>query len=336
MPAPNVIFMGSDEFSVPVLEACRTGAGVVAVCTSPDRRSGRGRKRLTRSPVARAADAAGLPVWQPERLDNEFVEAARRLAPDLIIVAAYGLILPSSLLEVPRLDAVNVHASLLPRHRGAAPVAAAILAGDDQTGVTIIRLRPRLDAGEIICYGTDRRAARRATRIGEHETAGELKARLATMGAELLAECLPDLAAGSVTCEDQDESKATYAPMLSKNDGRIDWGRPADDVVRHVRAMTPWPGAFTELRQPGREPLRLIVLSARRAGAAFAADDLPAGQPAILEDGRLTVAAADGPVELRRVKPAGRGDMDARDFTRGHPVFRDGPGRIGETSFAGA
>lgn len=320
--------MGSDDFSVPSLEACLNETEVAAVYTRADRRAGRGRRRLAASPVKRTAAEHGLRIEQPEAFDNRRCEQLRELGPDLLVVAAYGLILPAAALEAARLDSINVHASLLPRHRGAAPIAAAIRAGDDETGVTIMKLRPRLDAGELICLGGGRPAQARV-RIRDDETAGELTGRLAALGGRLLAEVIAAYAEGSVTYEPQDDREATYAPMLSKADGRIDWTRSADRIVRHVRAMTPWPGAFGHLLLPGEPPRRVVVLEARTAEPC-------SGRPGTVQiaDGALVVRAAEGSVEIVRLKPAGRKAMDADAFVRGCQPLRDGEGQDGECRFA--
>ena len=325
--------MGSDNFSVPSLRACLTCADVIAVYTQPDRRSGRGRKQLQPSPVKQVATEHRLHVEQPETFDNQCVETLRGFEADLIVVAAYGQLLPRGALKAARLGTVNVHASLLPRHRGAAPVAAAILAGDTDAGVTVMKVRPKLDAGEIVCCGERRRRAQKATPIREDETAGQLTARLAALGAELLAEVLRAFADGSVTYESQDDAQATVAPKLRKPDARIDWSRPADRIARHVRAMTPWPGAYTELHAPGLEPIRITVLEARITDAGGGAGP---GRLAVPGGSRLVVSTGEGHVELIRLKPAGRSAMAAADFARGCSALREGAERDGGCWFAGA
>ena len=321
--------MGSDDFSVPSLRACLERTDVVAVYTQPDRRSGRGRKRLKCSPVKDLAVDLGLHIEQPENFDSESAERFREFEPDLTVTAAYGQLLPSKVLAMPRLDSINVHASLLPRHRGAAPIAAAIEAGDAEAGVTIMKLRPKLDAGEIIACGSERRQMQAATLIGEDETAGALAARLAELGGELLADTLAAFADGSVTYEPQDEAKATYAPMLRKSEGEIDWSQPAAEIVRRIRAMTPWPGAYTELRSPPAEPQRIVVLQAR---ACEAGGDRPGRVCDTPSDG-LVVSAGVGSVELLEVKPAGRSAMDAAEFLRGSAVLRDTAAGLGDCWF---
>ncbi len=321
--------MGSDDFSVPSLRVCLERSDVVGVYTQPDRRSGRGRKRLTCSPVKELAVARGLHIEQPEDFDSESAERLAEFEPDLTVVAAYGQQLPSKVLVVPRLDSINVHASLLPRHRGASPIAAAIAMGDAEAGVTIMKLRPRLDAGEIIACGGERRRIQAATLIGEDETAGALAARLGELGGELLADALAAFADGSVTYELQDEAKATYAPMLRKSEGEIDWSQPAAEIARRIRAMTPWPGAYTELYAPPAEPQRIAVLQGR---ACEAGGDRP-GRLCATPSGGLVVSAGVGSVELLEVKPAGRKTMDAAEFLRGSAVLRDTAAGLGDSWF---
>ena len=285
----------------------------VAVFTQPDRPAGRGRKELSVSPIKQLALERNIAVYQPEKFDKHAVEQLRSLSPELTVVAAYGLILPQSALDVASLDTINVHASLLPRHRGPSPIAAAILAGDAEAGVTAMKVRRAVDSGEIIvCGGVP---AQRKTFIAEHENAGELSRRLAALGGDALAEAINTFAAGNVGYLPQDEARATYCKMLSKADGRIDWARPADEIVRHVRAMTPWPGAWSEIAGIADEPVRIVVVSARVSSESAGA---PGGIK--LEPGpRIFVGAGGGSVEIRRLKPAGRCEMPAADFVRGTP-----------------
>lgn len=324
--------MGSAPLSVPSLKTCLSHSEVVAVYTQPDRRSGRGRKHTATSPVGEVAAEHALPVEQPELFDKQTCERLYGYRADLIVVAAYGHILPRAALDAPRLASINVHASLLPRHRGAAPIAAAIRAGDAETGVTIIRMRPRLDAGEIVCLGAERRKAQRATRIGEEETAGELAERLAVIGGDVLADVVAAFAGGTVAYEAQNEALATFAPMLAKTDGLIPWSAAAEQVVRHIRAMTPWPGAYCEMRLSGRQPLRLVVLRARTHDVERPGRP---GQVSVV-GGRLVVSAGVGSVELLLVKPAGRNEMRAGDFLRGFRIAADGSGQDGDCWLAGA
>ncbi|HKB15880.1 MAG TPA: methionyl-tRNA formyltransferase, partial [Planctomycetota bacterium] len=250
----RAVFLGSPPFAVPPLRAL-LGSSLrpALVVTPPDRPRGRG-LRLAPSEVARAAEEAGVPVLRsaasPAPADLERASGGR---PDLLLVVSFGAILPRALLDLPSLGAFNLHASLLPRHRGASPVAAAILAGDRQTGLTVQRMVERLDAGPIVLT--------RETPIGEGECAGELTTRLAELGGPLLLEAIERVVGGRATLHEQDESRATRARRLKREDGRIVWSRRADEIDRHVRAMTPWPGAFTEM-----EGVELAVLRGRPEG----------------------------------------------------------------------
>jgi methionyl-tRNA formyltransferase len=292
---------------VPALQALAGSAHQVAeVVTRPDRPAGRGRK-LVSSPVSRAARDLGLAVRTPVRVNApEELDALEALAPDLLVVAAYGQILRARLLALPRLGCVNLHASLLPRWRGAAPVAHALLAGDERTGVTLMRMDEGLDTGPML--------ARLETAIVESDDRGTLTRRLADLAAELLLANLPRLAAGGIREIPQPDDGVTHAPSLKKSDGFLDWSRPAPEVVRRVRAFSPRPGAFTF-----RDDRRLLI---RRARAA-AADPVPAlPRPGVIgraEKGRgVPVACGAGTVLwLERVQPAGRGEMDAEAAARG-------------------
>ncbi|MDQ3856818.1 MAG: methionyl-tRNA formyltransferase, partial [Chloroflexota bacterium] len=239
MDAPlRLLFFGASEFSVPALRALVAGEpAVVAVYTQPDRPAGRGRK-LRPSPVTEAALELGLPIERPERLRGQ--EVLDRLAayePDAAVLAAYGLLIPQPALEVPRLGWLNVHPSLLPKYRGASPVAAPILHGDEETGVTIFRMTPGLDDGPILTQAR--------TVIHPEETAGELTERLAVLGAELLLPTLRNWSRGDIRPVPQDEAQATYAPKLTREESLLDWSEPAVILARRVRAYNPWPMAYT-------------------------------------------------------------------------------------------
>jgi methionyl-tRNA formyltransferase len=274
------------------------------VVTQPDRPRDRGRKVQPPS-VKRLAQARGVAVLQPDTLkDVAFVEAMRALTPDLGVVAAYGKLLPERVLAVPRLGLINVHASLLPRHRGASPVHAAVAAGDTETGVTIMRVVKALDAGPML--------ARARTAIGPDETTGAIEARLAEIGGPLLVTVVDRLAAGRVDEEAQDESLATYAPRLTKADGLIVWTRSARQVHDHVRAMHPWPGAFTFVGAA-----RIAVHRTQPRGSVSA----PPGTLVEAHGDSLVVATGDASsIALLELQPAGRRAMTAREFLAGHSV----------------
>lgn len=243
----RIVFAGTPQFAVPALDALATsGHSVVGVYTQPDRPAGRGRQ-LQPSPVKRRAQALGLPVFQPERLKDAGAQAQlAHLAPDLMVVVAYGLLLPQAILDLPRLGCVNLHASLLPRWRGAAPIQRAILAGDSETGITLMQMEAGLDTGPMLL--------RRSCLIGLAETAGELHDRLAQLAAEVLADALPDLVAGRLKLEPQPASGVTYAAKLEKAEAWIDWQQAVATIDRQVRAFNPWPVAQTRL---GEEVLRI-------------------------------------------------------------------------------
>ncbi len=237
MSIEKILFAGTPEFARASLRALvEAGHVPVAVLTQPDRPAGRG-KRMTASPVKEYARSKGLEVWQPATLkDPDIIASIRDTEPDIIIVAAYGLILPQSVLDIPRLGCLNVHASLLPRWRGAAPIQRAILEGDKETGICLMQMEAGLDTGPVY--------AQVATPIGAGETAGELHDRLAVLGGRLLVDKLVEILDGSLGAVPQDESAATYAGKIDRQDAAIDWGKDAKDIQRHVRAYNPVPGAY--------------------------------------------------------------------------------------------
>lgn len=295
----KILYAGTPEFAVPSLGMLlNSGHEIVGVYTQPDRPAGRGRK-LEPGPVKALALERGVPVFQPETLKPpEEQERMRALGADLLVVAAYGLILPKAVLAIPRLGCVNVHASLLPRWRGAAPIQRAILAGDAETGITIMIVEPKLDSGPMLLKS--------ATRIAPLETAGELHDRLAILGAEALAKCLPGLQAGSLQGEIQDEALTTYAPKLEKREAALDWTRSARELELQVRAFNPWPVAETVCRGE--------VLRVWRAQALE--DDAPGAPGEVLGvDARnLDVATGAGILRLLEVQAPGGKRLAAGDF----------------------
>ena len=317
----RVVFMGTPVFALPVLEALlECGYPVVGVYTRPDRGAGRGR-RTAASPVKVLAQERGLSVFQPASLKRDSAARAQmtELRPDVIVVAAYGLILPADTLELPTLGCLNVHPSLLPRHRGPSPVASAILAGDQDTGVTLILLDEGLDTGPIV--------AQRSTPLGERETAEVLTDRLFRMGADLLLATLPGWANGDVQSRPQDESRATATRLLKRADGEIDWSRPVLDISRQVRAMYPWPGTYTTWR--GRT---LKIIEAGPRESTIAADNPPG--LVVTEDGSaIGVVAGNGVLNVERLQMEGRRPVGADEFLRG---YRDFPGsRLGASDIIG-
>ncbi|RMF95135.1 MAG: methionyl-tRNA formyltransferase [Gammaproteobacteria bacterium] len=298
---PRIVFAGSPAFAVPSLRALAAGSvPPCAVLTQPDRPAGRGRQPRP-SAVKQAAESLGLPLLQPERLDAAAEAALRALAPDLMVVVAYGLLLPPSILSLPRRGCVNLHASLLPRWRGASPVQAAILAGDAETGVSLMQMDAGLDSGPVY-------AAKRVA-IGPEETAGELAERLAALAAELLLEQLDGLLSGRLEARPQPVEGVSHAPKIRKSDARIDWSQPAELIARQVRAYNPWPVAETLL-----DGQRLRIWQARPAGGADAGA-VP-GQVLAVDAGELRVQTGAGALQLLRLQLPGRKPVTAAEFVR--------------------
>jgi len=296
----RVLFFGTPEFAVASLTALvGEGFDVVGAVTRPDRPVGRHRSSAAASPVKEAALAEGIPVLQPERpSSDEFIREAAALQPDVSVVVAYGHILKEALLRVPRLGSVNVHASLLPRLRGAAPIERAILEGCTETGVTIIQMDAGMDTGPVLHQV--------ATAIAPDETGGELRARLAEMGALALVEALTLLEETGLAPRPQDDALATYAPKLTREDERLDWRQSAEPVARRIRAFDPRPGAWTECRGGA---LKLF------GGRAVPGEGAP-GTVLSAED-TLRIACGADAVEVSDVQPAGRARMPVRAFVNG-------------------
>jgi methionyl-tRNA formyltransferase len=310
----RLVMMGTGTFAEPTFEALLAGFhSVVGLVTQPDRPAGheRGSTRQVGKGMKSIAQAHGIPVFQPESINTpEGIAGLRTWQPDLLVVAAYGQILSRDVLAVPPLGGINVHASLLPKYRGAAPVAWAIYHGEKQTGVTIIRMSVQLDAGDMLLQ--------EALEIGPDETAGELEGRLAVVGARLAVQAVEMIPAGAAQSIKQDQSQATRAPKLTKEHGRIDWNRPAEQIRNHIRAMQPWPTAYTFLHSAGKPPIRVIV-NRVKASAENAIEAKPAGS-LVGKDNRLCVVTGHGLLEILDLQPAGKKRMSAGEFLRGHPV----------------
>ncbi len=292
--------MGSPEFSLPALRRLAERFPVVGVITQPDRPAGRGRA-LRPPPVKRLAEDLGLPVIQPRRLRApEAMDKLREWAPELIVVAAFGQILRPDVLELPRYGCVNVHASLLPRWRGAAPIQAAILNNDAETGITIMLMDQGVDTGPLL--------SQRALPILPQDTAGALGERLSQLGGELLFETLPPYLSGEIQAQPQEQHGVTYAPILKKEDGRLDFSQPAEQLERRVRAFNPWPGAFMEWKG---QPLKI-----HRARAVAGSNwNVPGSRCSY--DGLPAVGARQGLLVLEQVQPAGKRAVSGRDFLHG-------------------
>lgn len=300
---PRIVFMGTPKFALPTLEKLCDAYPVVGVVTQPDRPAGRGR-RCVAPPVKQLAEAEGIPVFQPERLRTiEAIEHLRAWMPDLIVVAAFGQILPPAVLELPRFGALNVHSSLLPRWRGATPIQAALLAGDAVTGVTIMQMDAGLDTGPIL--------AQRELPIYQDETAGELEERLAQLGAELLLEILPAYLSGELQPRPQPEEGVTLTRRLQKEAAALDWQQPARLLERQVRAFSPEPGAFTLW---GEERLKIL-----RARALPEGTPLPEAAPGtVFAQGSMpAVMTGEGALVLLQLQMAGKRPMNGDAFLRG-------------------
>ncbi len=299
----RIVFFGTPEFAVASLRALlRERFTLAGVVTQPDKPQGRSRSTLITPPVKVVAQEAGVPVLQPARpVGDLFLAGLRRLEADLGVVVAYGHILRREVLDAPARGMVNVHASLLPRFRGAAPIQHAILAGDRETGISIMRMEEGLDSGPVI--------HRVSTPIGDGETAGALTDRLATLGASALVEALSLMSAGGGVLQAQDAAAATYAPKISRDQARLDWHRDAASVERQVRAFDPMPGAWTLL---DGAPVKLFgalpAVGSGEAGLVLAAAD------------RLVVAAGTGAVAVREVQPAGRNRLTVEEWVRGRGI----------------
>ena len=306
IPPLRILYAGTPDFAVPPLRALiRAGHEIAAVYTQPDRPAGRGR-RLTSSPVKRCALEHGLSVRQPERLRGEAVlSELQAFAPDLMVVAAYGLILPKAVLETPRLGCINIHASLLPRWRGAAPIQRAILAGDRETGVTIMRMERGLDTGAML--------HKLRCLIEPSMTAGQLHDRLMEMGARALMAILPELAEGRVQGESQEASRATYADKLAKAEAEMDWMQSAAVIDRQIRAFNPWPVAQTRLRDK--------VLRLWQARPVDREHRSPPGTVLAAEPSMgILVACGENALALQRLQLPGKKPVDAASFLNAHSV----------------
>ncbi len=304
----RIAFMGSPDFAVPTLDALvSAGHEVARVYTQPPKPAGRGRK-MRPTPVHTHAEALGLPVRTPASLKGEAEQAAfADLDLDAAVVIAYGLILPEAILDAPRIGAMNLHGSTLPRWRGAAPIQRAIMAGDRQTGVDAMVMEAGLDTGPVLASET--------CRIFPFDTAGDLHDRLAMLAAELAPRALEGWADGSLTPQAQSPDGVTYAHKITAKDQRVDWQRPAGEIDCQIRGLSPVPGAWFEWTPPGEEtPLRIKVQMSELA------EPDTDGKPGEAIDDRLTIACGRGAVRILRLQRPGRGPMDAGDFLRGMPM----------------
>jgi methionyl-tRNA formyltransferase len=298
----KTVFMGTPSFACPFLEALLEKEEVVAVVTQPDRPSGRGRK-FSQSPVKEMAIRNGLRVLQPESVKNEgFFSELKNLCPDLIVVVAFGEILQKRILDIPKWGAINVHASLLPKYRGAAPIQWAIINGDEVTGISIIRMDEGMDTGEILHL--------QEVPIQPDETAGELEDRISIIGAKCLIKTLRDIEEGKAILKPQDHSLATYAPKLKKGDGEIDWRHSAKDIRNRIRGMNPWPVAFTFLDGKLLRIFKAKIVNSETKGNP--------GEVIEAKGDNLFIQTGDGVLLLQEVQLEGRKRMAVSEFLRGY------------------
>lgn len=302
MTALRLVFMGTPDIAVPVLSALAdAGHDIACVYSQPPRPAGRG-KHLRPSPVQKWAEENGIAVRHPESLKSTDEQAAfAALNADLAVVIAYGLILPAPVLAAPRLGCINVHMSLLPRWRGAAPIQRAIMAGDDRTGVTIMQMDEGLDTGDILMQ--------EEIEIGTETTAGDLHDALGDIGAALAVKAAAGLNDGSLTASPQDDALATYAAKLTRDEGRIDWSLPADQLDRNIRALNPWPGVWFEI---GEDRIRVLEAVPKPAPSN--------AEPGLVLDDVPTIACGEGALSITRLQRAGRKPMSGAEFLRGYDL----------------
>lgn len=313
----KIIFMGTPDFAVSALDAlCRDGQQVILAVTQPDRQKGRGRK-VIQTPVKICAEKWNVPVFQPSRIrDPEAIEKIRQLAPDLIVVAAFGQILPQELLDIPRLGCINIHASLLPRLRGAAPIQWAVINGDPESGITLMQMDAGLDTGDILFQ--------EKVPIGPGETGESLYEKLAVLGGEMIVRYLPMIEAGDIHPVRQNNEESTYAPMLRKEMGEIDWTLPAAEIERRMRGMLPWPGAYTTLDGHVLKIWKAEVVEKEADPGKSGQQSMP-GMVSAVDKKTIYVTTGEGTLALLEVQAEGKKRMGTDAFLRGNAV---GAGKV--------
>ena len=308
----KIIFFGTPDFAAVILKALmKNGFNVVAVFMQPDKKIGR-KQEATFSPVKKLALEKKIKIFQPENLRNEsLIGKIREIGADLIIVAAYGKILPKEILKIPRYGSVNVHASLLPKYRGASPVQGAILGGEKETGVTLILMNEKMDEGDVLMQ--------EKIQVGESETAENLLRKLGRLGAKMLVGFVPDWISGKIKPQPQDETKAIYCKPIRREDGKINWSKPAEEIYRKYRAYQPWPGIFTSYDKKGRlSRLKLISISAEQGvGAGKKPGEV------VKYDQDVGIQTGKGLIILYKVQPEGKKIMSVSEFLCGNPRFKN-------------
>ncbi|MFS0879933.1 methionyl-tRNA formyltransferase [Bacillus sp. 7586-K] len=300
----KIVFMGTPDFSVPILKnLVAEGYNIVGVVTQPDRPKGR-KKTLTPPPVKVEAEKHGLKVLQPEKIRNE-VEEVLALNPDLIVTAAFGQILPKELLEAPKYGCINVHASLLPELRGGAPIHYSILQGKDKTGITIMYMAEKLDAGDILTQVE--------VEITERDTVGSLHDKLSVAGVKLLSETLPLLLEGKITPQKQDESKATFASNIKRDQEKVDWSKTGEEIYNQIRGLNPWPGAFTNLNNS-----LLKLWWGEKVQVNH--QEVPGTVIKVEEDGFVVATGNNVAIKIIELQPSGKKKMNGEDFLRGTTI----------------
>lgn len=309
---PKIIFFGTPEFAAGILKSLiEAGHDIAAVFTQPDRKIGR-KQEVVFSPVKRVAQARGARIFQPENLrDVGTIGEIRKIGADLMVVAAFGKILPKEILEIPRFGSINVHASLLPRYRGASPVQSAILEGEKETGVTLMLMNEKMDEGDIL--------AQKKIKIGKDDTGGILLEKLGKLGAEMTVKLIPEWVSGKIKPRPQNGAEATYCKIVKREDGKTDWNDTAEKILRKYRAYFPWPGIYAFFSDKGgKKRLKLTDI-----GAVFEAD-LGKEPGEITEfENKIVVQTGKGAVVLKRVQAEGKKETDIRDFLRGQKDFPD-------------
>ena len=300
----KVVYMGTPEFAVNALRRIHEeGYDIIGCFTQPDKQKGRSSK-LIAPPVKVCAEEFGIPVFQPEKIrEEEYVEELRSLNPDVIVVAAFGQILPESILNIPKYGCINIHASLLPKYRGAAPIEWAVIDGEKETGVTTMYMEKGLDTGDMI--------EKAVTEIGADETAEELRSRLADMGAELIISTLKNVISGNCSREKQDDSKSNYAVMLKKEMGKVDWNDPADKIERLIRGLQPWPVVYATLNDKN-----LKIYAASVEGDR----DGEPGEIVEVTNTNFVVKCGSGSLRIKSVQPEGKKRMDSVAFLNGNKI----------------